>query len=671
MKRPSLFLQVIAVLLAAALVYNFWPTGERRTSPATDTAANGPAGIGPGEAYLRGAHWFGEGWAVNFWNTRLLDRAAEDFAAIREDGFNTVILVVPWPGFAASETDGTIDPERARRLGALIDLAADADLNVVLRVGYAWDSSVSRAGRWLMRLWLQEDVRQGWLAHIAGIWEIAKDRPNVLFAFLSWEDLWAIESLGERDLAERMTLAQRTGFRQWLRDYVSLDQVSARYGRTFDSFDEVPVPRRTEPAFGLFFDFIDDSWIERFFKPAQAVFPTMSMEIRIDSDPVWNAPGELAYWHSHELAWDLPGAPWTTVYWAPPMGGENRGEILSPETAAQRLEYLMTRLRTVTGDRPILIGQFLVEDFTPGFEMNGRLERDAVGEFLEQAEPVLETLTHGYALWTWRDYEHNAVASPDFSVLQGNWDGAKPDEDASPSYPFLAGERLQRNFGIYEFHSPGGPASAALCVNAVVDGDTAPDLRVITANQQQRSELDVSGPGRACIDIDLEGITTVALEAISDLGLFSVSFSGFTQPTGIRDLEGRRKPIADDWLAMNETLTVARPAPFTPFEDGWMGKALDERLAAPSGDSPLEVAFSTNLPNDWPFEPELEVRVNGNPVGTVACADDASHVLEVDQALLRDGRQDLVITVDRTHRPMGDERRLGCLVGPVELRAAQ
>lgn len=664
MNRTTGLLLAIALLLAAAVLAWFWPSNDTRdpfpVSGSTSTATPG----GPDADYLRGAHWFGEGWAVNFWNTRLLDRAAEDFAALREDGFNAVVLVVPWPGFSPTPTDGRLDPDRARRLGELVDLAADADLDLVLRVGYAWDSSVALSGRWLMQLWLDEEARQAWIRHIAGLWNVVKDKPNVLFAFISWEDLWAVTGLGAGDPAERLDMAWQTGYQDWLQRYSSLETVNARYGQRFTRFDQVPVPERQHPAFGLFFDFIDHAWVERFFKPAQAVFPPMSMEVRIDSDPVWNAPGELAYWHSHELAWDLPGAPWTTVYWAPAMGGANEGETLEPETAAERLAYQMNRLRQVTGNRPIFIDQFLVEDFTPGFEMNGRLDRDEVDEFLALAEPVLRELTHGYALWTWRDYEHNAVPSPDFSALTGNWEGEADDGPDALAYTLAAGERLQRAFGIYEFHAPGGPDSAALCVNAVVDGDPAPDLRVESAGNRQRTELDVSGSGRACVDVEVRPLTTVALEALADVDLFSVSFSGFTQPTGIRDVEGARKPVAEAWQRLNEGLTRATPAPFDAHDDGWMGKTLTARFAGKTGQ---RVTFRTNLPATWPFTPVISVTVNGQAAGKVACTDNGEHALALPDTVADGGPHHVALTVDRTFRPDGDERRLGCLVDELEI----
>ncbi len=662
--RIGLLALALVAVLAAIAVWK-WPGGEADVAPEWTPPATGVEPIGPGAGYLRGAHWFGEGWAVNFWNTRLEERAAEDFATLRADGFNTVVLVVPWPGFSASPGEGRIDPERARRLESLLDLASEAGLNVVLRLGYAWDASVAQSGQWLTVLWLDEDVRQAWLRHMAAVWALVEDRPEVRFAFISWEDLWAVAGFGDGGPEKRLDLAWRTGFQDWLRRYVPLEVVNARYGASYTDFSQVPVAQRQHPAFGLFFDFIDHAWVERFFRPAQAAFPRMSMEVRIDSDPVWNAPGELAYWHSHELAWDLPGAEWITVYWAPAMGGENQGEMLSPETAAERLAYQMNRLRRVTGDRPIFIDQFLVEDFTPGFENNGRLPRDQVDDFLALAAPVLETLTHGYALWTWRDYLHNAVPSPDFSAAPEQWAGVGAAADGM-TLSLEPGDRLWRDFTIHEFHAPGGPESALLCLDAVVDGDTAPDLLVETVSGELRSEIDVSGSGEACLDLPVEPVTTVALEALQPVALFSMSFSGFTQPTGIRDVDGQPKPVATAWRDLNAALVSADPAPFEAWEDGWMGKSLTARFRAdPEEDT--ELVFRTHLPGAWPFEPELTVTVNGEVVGSAPCNDDGAQRMPVPGSALVNGLQELTLTVDRTWRPEGDERRLGCLVQGLEL----
>ncbi len=585
---------------------------------------------------------------------------------MRQDGFNTVILVVPWAGFATSMTDGSLIPERARRLGEIISLAADSGLNVVLRVGYAWDASVAGSGGWLLNLWLREDAYQGWLDYIEGLHNIASAHENVQFAFLSWEDLWAVEGLGKAPLERRLQLAQQTGFQDWLERYSTLDAVSARFGQTFTRFEQIPVPERMTPAFGLFFDFIDHAWIARFFGPAQERFPSMSMEIRIDSDPVWNGAGELAYWHSHELAWDLPGADWTTIYWAPAMGGLNQGETLSPETAANRLEAMLERIRAVTGNRPIFIDQFLVEDFTPGFESNGRIDRDQVGNFLQRAQPVLEQLAHGYALWTWRDYQHNAVPSPDFSDGGSSWGYQATGENAP--LQLKSGESLRRDFSIHEFHSPGGPQSAELCVQTVGDGNSEPDLLIHTQYRPEPLLVDASGAGGSCIGLLISDTTSVTLKTLAPLSLKTIGFSGFTQPTGMRFLNGSKKPVATAWQTLNQSLQRPNPAPFVRYGDGWMGKTFNQQFSA-SGAAPQILSFTTRLPETWPFTPQITVDVDQLTLTRVACSNNQEHTLPLPKTVSQKSGFELAMTVDRTYQVGNDERRLGCLIDDITVQA--
>ncbi len=67
------------------------------------------------------------------------------------------------------------------------------------------------------------------------------------------------------------------------------------------------------------------------------------------------------------------------------MGGKNEGEQLSPKIAAERLRQSLVRIHENTAARNIFIGQFLAEDFTPGFERNGKIPRAQVAEFLAAA----------------------------------------------------------------------------------------------------------------------------------------------------------------------------------------------------------------------------------------------------------------------------------------------
>jgi hypothetical protein len=349
-----------------------------------------------------------------------------------------------------------------------------------------------------------------------------------------------------------------------LRSRHSLEEIVGRYGQPFSDWSEVPVPRRRQPAFGLFLEYMDYAWIERFFLPAQAVFPRLSMEIRVDGDAVWSDEGTVAYYHRHHASWNLPGAAWTTLYWAPSMNGLNQGETLSPETAAERLEATLRGIREVTGDRALFIGQFLVEDHTPGFERNGRLDRDRIPDFLDLAAGVLHRQAHGYALWAWRDYRHNAIPSPDFSRVTGNWREQGSAAPAGSGFTLAEGERLSRQFFPHEFHVAGGPGELEFCLEAEPDGDPAPDLRITAQPGAQAIDLDVSVAGGGCTKLQTgEKGLELAIEALRPVELLGARLSGFTQPIGMRDVDGSPKPSAGAWRRLNTELAsfdTARPS---------------------------------------------------------------------------------------------------------------
>jgi hypothetical protein len=658
--RPlSALLLTVAIVLAAALVLR---APSPPVAPIPDLAT--PRGE---DEYVRAAHWFGDGWAVNFWNTDLERRAERDFRRIREDGFNTLVLVVPWPGFAAEPNSGELDENRLERLQGLLRLAHSMQLQTVLRLSYAWDSLAEDGSSRLLGLWTDDRVYQGWLAHLESLWNALGDEPNLQFGFFSWEDLWAVVSFSDADPAERLLAAQATGFQAWLRTHRDLGSVSERFGVEFAGWQEVPIPARREPAFKLFLEFIDSAWIQRFFLPAQQRFPRLSMEIRVDADPVWNGD-ELLDWHSHESAWNLPGADWTTIYWSPAMGGLNQGETLTPEEAAQRLEGMLGRIKQHTGARQIFIGQFLAEDFTPGYERNGRIPREQLGRFLDLAREPLYNLAGGYGLWAWMDYRHDAIANPEFHQGLDGWKASTSVEASRDGVRVPAGEWLSYSLTSHHYHTPGGPETAELCVEGRSSDRTPAKLQVEDAhNSQPLGEFELTESARVrCLSMPVQPFSELRFSAESAVVVRSIHSSGFVQPSGIRDLQGSLKPAGQLYQALNRELAYV-PALHQPlFEDGWMGHGLSMTINLPAGGT-HQLQFRTHLPAGWPATPTLSVSIDGDLRTRAECLDGALVKLPLPAASSRSGRARLRIDSSMTHTVEGDQRALGCVIS--ELRA--
>ncbi len=212
--------------------------------------------------YVKAAHWFGKGWAVNLWNTDLEARAATDFATIKEDGFNTIVLVVPWAGFTEVAEATDLVEARVKRLLALIRLAQKLDLKVILRVSYAWDSADETSGHRLTQVWLNDAAYQGWLIYFEQLWQQVGAEPNVLFAFFSWEDLWAVVSFADAVPEYRRELAIKSGFSAWLQQTHTLDSINKRFQLGWTGWDGDRFGATGRAVFqGLPFEFIDDAWL--------------------------------------------------------------------------------------------------------------------------------------------------------------------------------------------------------------------------------------------------------------------------------------------------------------------------------------------------------------------------------------------------------------------------
>ena len=79
-----------AVLIAAASAFLFC-TGFTKASD-HGNHENG---------YLKSATYYSDDWVINFWNSES-SHMDEELKQIREDGFNSIILVVPWREFQPS-----------------------------------------------------------------------------------------------------------------------------------------------------------------------------------------------------------------------------------------------------------------------------------------------------------------------------------------------------------------------------------------------------------------------------------------------------------------------------------------------------------------------------------------------------------------------------------------
>ena len=287
MKKRSHKLATGAVLIAAASAF-FFCTGFK---PASEygNEANG---------YLKSATYYSDDWVINFWNSES-SHMEEELRQIAEDGFNSIILVVPWREFQPSMSPERYNDYAWEKFDRVMTAAEKQGLKVLLRVGYTWD--YYGGGSVLERyekLLYDEETKQAWKQYAGRLYEKASAHENFCGGFLTWEDFWnfAENSVHYGSGLTGKKMALKCGYTQYVKEHYTLEELGQMYGKTFATYEDVYLPDSLN-SYGrkAFYQFYDD-FLNNILAETQTVFPELSMEVRLDIDPALPVPCTACVW---------------------------------------------------------------------------------------------------------------------------------------------------------------------------------------------------------------------------------------------------------------------------------------------------------------------------------------------------------------------------------------
>lgn len=374
------------------------------------------------DEYVRSITYFGGEWPINFWNSEL-ETLDEDFQRIVDDGFNSIILVIPWKEFQISVNPIQYSKYPFDSLDKIMKKAQTFNLDVYARIGYSWDyyndSNECITERFL-DIMRTEDVLLAWLDYCKKMYEKLSSYPNFRDSFLTWEDFWGCLAICDNeDEQVRLDYAQTIGYQKWLGNNYDLDSYNEEFGCKYNSIDQIPIPKKSEPAMKSMYQFYDE-YLNNLLAMTQEVFPNISLEVRMDADLVSNLDGENEY-YSHEKTYQCENSDYTATMYGIPMGFENKGERVSAEDALNHTEYILGRLFNQNQGKPIYVEQFLFMDNTPKFSYNAQIKETEIGQYLENVAEVLDKYTRGYGIWTYRDYRNNMLYNSQFALGEKGW----------------------------------------------------------------------------------------------------------------------------------------------------------------------------------------------------------------------------------------------------------
>ena len=279
----------------------------------------------------------------------------------------------------------------------------------------------------------------------------------------------------------------------------------------------------------------------------QEVFPDLSMEVRLDVDPVPNGNGGLVG-AAHFDTFPCGDSSYTSLMYSVSMG-QDFGAVLSAGSAADMMIQKLDEVRSYNGGKPVFVDQLLYMDNTEGFEQNARLAESERAPFLSVLPAVLRGRTNGYGIWSYRNYTNNPLYNCQFAMGSRGWEtsnAATEDHSGSRMMRIKDGGYVLQQFG----GRLRGKESHDNHVRFWAESEEPAALTVSLGSSSQTVEID--GHGQFDLNFGIKQSSTVKFEADgAEVYLDNVEVYNFIQDGQLYDIDGRELSCIGALRALN------------------------------------------------------------------------------------------------------------------------
>lgn len=377
--------------------------------------------------YWISAHYFSDSWPANMWDSEF-ETIDMDLQQIKSDGFNSIILLIPWRQFQPNIGKTNLyNKNMFEKLDIIMQKADEHDLGVIFRIGYTWDYYQNRGHDDILERYeniINDPITMNaWLEYIERIYAVASNHESFWGGFICWEDFWNLTAKAKTisgNNSDSLNYSKQIGFSKYMITNYELSEIRKLFhDSNIYAEEDIYIPTEDQFAFQLFYDFYD-SFLNNLLVQSQTTFPNLSMEVRVDDDLVVDEEGNNCY-YSHSNTYLCNSSDYTTIMYGIPIGFENHGGKVTWKEALQKTEHVLEKVSQGTQGKRIFIDQFLYYDNTQEFRHNAQLIEDQIDNYLLESSTLLQKYTKGYGVWPYKDCYADAIANGCFSDELNGW----------------------------------------------------------------------------------------------------------------------------------------------------------------------------------------------------------------------------------------------------------
>jgi len=306
--------------------------------------------------------------------------------------------------------------------------------------------------------------------------------------------------------------------------------------------------KKSSQAYLLFYEFYDEYLIE-LLAEAQQVFPNLSMEVRLDVDPVIGRDGSMVG-AEHFRTFPCGEASYSALMYSVSMGyGQDR--VLTAAEALSMMEQQLYLVQAYNGGKPLYIDQLLYMDITPGFERNARLIEAERNAYLVGLLPLLNKYTNGYAVWSYRNYANNPIYNSQFALGDKGWESSRGrvmEKDGSHQMRLENGGSISQEIGYWISQK----IERDNHVRFTADSNFP--VRLFITLGSRTEEVIVDGKGTFDLNFGKLEYGTVQFRATDELWLDNICVYNFVQDGQLYGMNGEELSCLEGIRTLNQML---------------------------------------------------------------------------------------------------------------------